>query len=233
MSTRRLLIVEDQTVTYTGLKEHFEKAGWAVERAGDAESAIYAVGRAAGSGSPFDLVLVDLGLPPVINDPFRGGLPLIDRLREDWSDLPIAAYSALTSREFDYARALKALLVRRVSFLPTRVTPVPELLSAAELASLGYCVVPGAAAGYLEKAIADRPDPLDEKDWQILKGLSKGLSDSKIAEGMEDLQQDAVRKRIRKIRDTLVDSNWLPENQTDRSQLGQWYRDHHVRFSRT
>lgn len=232
MNTRRLLIVEDHTLEYTGLKDAFEKAEWAVERAIDAESAIYAVKNAAGSDRPYELILVDLGLPPAKDDPFRGGLPLIDRLRATWSDLPIVAYTALTSLHFDYARALKALLVKRVSFLPTRGTEVRELVSAADLAAHGYCVLSGASADYLDKAIADRPDPFDDNDWKILKGISKSQRDREIAEGLQGLQQDAVGKRVTKIRKRLVDTGWLPEGGTDRGELGQWYRDHHIRFSR-
>src|SRR5690606_8285206 len=114
---RRLLIDENDGLQYRTLRTTFLEEGWVVERAEDKESALRAVTSAVERNEQPDLVLVDLGLPPGPNDPFRGGLPLIEELRATWPPLPIGAYTALSPQNFAYDRALKRLLPRRVSLL--------------------------------------------------------------------------------------------------------------------
>lgn len=229
---RRLLIVENDGLQYRTLRTTFLEEGWVVERAEDKESALRAVTSAVERNEQPDLVLVDLGLPPGPNDPFRGGLPLIEELRATWPPLPIGAYTALSPQNFAYDRALKRLLPRRVSLLWLRQVDERELVRAVELAWRGYCVLSPAPADYLEQAVADRPDPLEDVEWAILKGISDDQTDREIARGLESLQHDAVRKRVSVVKQKLIDGGWLRDYQTHREDLKQWYRRHHVRFSR-
>lgn len=67
--TARILIVDDEPAIRRLVRGACERAGYSVEEAGDARSAL------AARGAPFDLVLLDLGLPD------RDGLELVPLLR--------------------------------------------------------------------------------------------------------------------------------------------------------
>src|SRR5258706_4940178 len=79
----RILIVEDDTLVADALARGLAAAGFSAERAGSAEEA-----EAAISARPFDLAVVDIGLPGV------DGLTLVRRLRAAGSDLPILILTA-------------------------------------------------------------------------------------------------------------------------------------------
>ena len=59
----RMLIVEDEARLRLQLARHFSEAGWVVEEAADGREALY-----MGNEHPYDIAIVDLGLPVAMAD---------------------------------------------------------------------------------------------------------------------------------------------------------------------
>ncbi len=79
----RMLIVEDDPHLRTQVARHFEAASWVVEEAGDGEEALF-----LGTEHPYDLAIVDLGLPGI------SGIQLIQDWRESGQSFPILVLTA-------------------------------------------------------------------------------------------------------------------------------------------
>ncbi len=81
----RMLIVEDDPQLQRQLRALFADRGWVVDTAPDGRE-----GRYLGSEFPFDIAIVDLGLPDI------SGMELIRGWREDGLDFPILVLTART-----------------------------------------------------------------------------------------------------------------------------------------
>ncbi|OUS28836.1 DNA-binding response regulator [Gammaproteobacteria bacterium 45_16_T64] len=79
----RLLVVEDELAIQEQLKQALEKAGYSVDIASDGEEALY-----LGVEHPYDLALVDLGLPKI------NGVDVIRRLRAQHCNYPVLILTA-------------------------------------------------------------------------------------------------------------------------------------------
>lgn len=79
----RLLLVEDDAALRQGLKRQLEAEGYRVDEAGDGEEGLYLARE-----FPFDLAIVDLGLPKL------NGLTIVQRLRAAGSTMPILILTA-------------------------------------------------------------------------------------------------------------------------------------------
>lgn len=79
----RLLVVEDECAIQEQLKQSLEKAGYSVDVASDGEEALY-----LGVEHPYDLALVDLGLPKI------NGVDVIRSLREKQCNYPVLILTA-------------------------------------------------------------------------------------------------------------------------------------------
>ncbi len=84
----RILVVEDDSLVASGLKQGLAQAGYTVDVAASAEAA-----EASLQTEGFDLAVVDLGLPQV------DGMTLIRRLRSRGNPLPVLILSARGSME--------------------------------------------------------------------------------------------------------------------------------------
>ena len=84
----RILVVEDDKLVASGLKQGLLQAGYTVDVADSAEAA-----EASLQTESFDLAVVDIGLPQA------DGLTLIRRLRARGSPLPVLVLSARGSME--------------------------------------------------------------------------------------------------------------------------------------
>jgi DNA-binding response OmpR family regulator len=93
----RILVVEDDTTIWRGLRQAFKGEGYVVVRAATAEEAL----RAATPDEPPDLVLVDLGLPDM------DGVELCRLLRAQVPDTTIVILTARSS-EIDVVMGLDA-----------------------------------------------------------------------------------------------------------------------------
>ncbi len=79
----RVLVIEDEAPLRAQLVAHLEAAGYAVDAAGDGEEGLY-----LGREYPFDVAVVDLGLPRL------SGLEVIRRLRAEQRRFPILILTA-------------------------------------------------------------------------------------------------------------------------------------------
>ncbi|MES1196110.1 MAG: response regulator transcription factor [Steroidobacter sp.] len=79
----RLLIVEDESTLRESLVTQFTASGFNVEAAGDGEEGLY-----QGTEFPFDIAVIDLGLPRL------NGMELIKRLRAKGRSFPILILTA-------------------------------------------------------------------------------------------------------------------------------------------
>ena len=82
----RLLLVEDDTALRQGLKRQLEAEGYRVDEAGDGAEGLFLA-----QEYPFDLAIVDLGLPKV------NGLTIVQRLRSEGSTMPMLILTARSS----------------------------------------------------------------------------------------------------------------------------------------
>jgi two-component system response regulator PhoP len=79
----RLLLIEDDTGLRQGLKRQLEADGYRVDEAGDGEEGLFLARE-----YPFDLAIVDLGLPKL------NGLTIVQRLRGEGRATPILILTA-------------------------------------------------------------------------------------------------------------------------------------------
>jgi two-component system response regulator PhoP len=82
----RLLLIEDDAALRLGLKRQLEAEGYRVEQAGDGEEGLFLA-----QEYPFDLAIVDLGLPKL------SGIAIVQRLRAKGSAMPILILTARSS----------------------------------------------------------------------------------------------------------------------------------------
>jgi two-component system response regulator PhoP len=79
----RLLLIEDDAALRTGLQRQLEAEGYRVEQAADGAEGLFLA-----QEYPFDLAIVDLGLPKV------NGLTIVQRLRKEGRSMPILILTA-------------------------------------------------------------------------------------------------------------------------------------------
>jgi two-component system response regulator PhoP len=79
----RMLIVEDEARLRLQLARYFTEQGWVVEEAADGREALY-----MGSEHPYDIAIVDLGLPEM------SGIELIANWRENNREFPVLVLTA-------------------------------------------------------------------------------------------------------------------------------------------
>lgn len=79
----RILVIEDEPILQEQLAAILTKQGYAVDCAGDGEEGLY-----QGTEYPYDLAIIDLGLPKI------DGIEVIKRLRKDNKNFPILILTA-------------------------------------------------------------------------------------------------------------------------------------------
>jgi two-component system response regulator PhoP len=82
----RLLLIEDDVALRLGVKRQLEAEGYRVDEAGDGEEGLFLARE-----YPFDLAIVDLGLPKL------NGLTIVQRLRAEGSTMPLLILTARSS----------------------------------------------------------------------------------------------------------------------------------------
>jgi two-component system response regulator PhoP len=82
----RLLLIEDDAALRLGLARQLEAEGYRVDQAGDGEEGLFLARE-----YPFDLAIVDLGLPKL------NGLTIVQRLRSEGRTLPLLILTARSS----------------------------------------------------------------------------------------------------------------------------------------
>jgi len=231
-ANRTILLVEDSRHQGVALKADLSEGGWNVVRANDVQDALYRLEESKRISPEVDMAAVDLGIPPGLDNPLLGGIRLVEQMRKQVGMVfPIIAYTSLPPQAFDYSLAIRRLLSLRSSFIYLR--PMEDKLSFADLveyAWMGYVLVAPVPADFLPRAIADRPDPLDEKHWGTLKLLDEQVGYAQIADRMS-LSVEGVKARVARIKEVLLQAGEISHDaQVD--ELIQWYRQKKVRYSR-
>jgi len=91
----RLLLIEDDAVLRLGLQRQLQADGYRVDLAADGQDGLFQARE-----FPFDLIIVDLGLPKL------SGLQVVQSMREDGQNLPILILTARGSWQ-DKVRGLE------------------------------------------------------------------------------------------------------------------------------
>ena len=79
----RLLLVEDEAVLRSNIKDYLKSISYSVDDAGDGKEGLY-----LGSEHPYDVAIIDIGLPEI------NGIELIKQLRQDNHLYPILILTA-------------------------------------------------------------------------------------------------------------------------------------------
>lgn len=230
---RRLLLVEDLKIQYETIKIQLQDSGWDIFHATDEESAMRQMKVADKEGKPIEIAVVDLGLPPSMDDPTRAGLSLVEQLRVRQENLPILAYTALSPQSVDYDLLVARLLPLRISFIYLRrVVVPPSLVDLVELVWKEYFFLAPVPADYLATAVAKNPDPLSDDLWQTLELISSDLRQKEVAAQLGTIKRDAVKSRVARIKQLLIDTGELEAYQKEKEDIIDWYKTHHIRYRR-
>ncbi len=228
--TRNILLVEDSKIQLSALSLELKDGGWNIIHAGDAQGALYHAEESIKRGEQIEMAAVDLGLPPDIENPSRGGILLIRKLRERFGiEFPIIAYTSMSPKEIDYSLFVRQLLGMRASFVYLRPMDI-NFCEVVEYVWKGYLFLSPVPADFLVSAIAETPDPLDKDHWETLMHLDRQISYSQIGTAM-NLSAEGVKARVGKIKEILMDLGEIPPD-AQLDEIVQWYRQKKVRYSR-
>lgn len=205
----RLLLIEDDPMIGAGVQQALRQEGYAVDWVRDGVAAELAVG-----DNPYDLLLLDLGLPR------RDGIELLTRLRASGNKLPVLV---LTARDTvaDRIRGLDAgaddYLVKPFD-LDELAARIRALLrrqrgEAAPLITLGMLQVDPARH---EVTLAGEPVHLSAREFGLLRALleepGKPLSRAQLEERLygwnEEVESNAVEVYIHALRRKLG-AEWI------------------------
>lgn len=169
----KILIADDHAVVRGGLRQFLADA--ADCRLGEASTGHEAMAMVA--AEPWDLLLLDIGLPDV------NGLEVLKRIKRDQPELPVLMFSMYA--EDDYAMA--ALDAGAAGFLPKDSAPA-EILQAIRRASRGERYLSSQLAEkLLAGAVSAKKQPhdlLSERELAVMRQLSRGMSLTAIGESL-------------------------------------------------
>jgi DNA-binding NarL/FixJ family response regulator len=197
--TTRIAIVEDDARYRVGLTALLgADPSFAVEDAFPAAGPLVERAEASGSNPPWDLVIMDLGLPDL------SGVEAIRRLKERHAALPVVAFTVFE----EPATILEAICAGADGYLLKR-TPADELVRQLRaVVAGGSPLTPGVARTVLEvvRRHESAPDagPTDQKlsisgrEREVLKLLAEGLVHKQVADRLE-ISLDTVRTYVRRI----------------------------------
>ena len=204
----RILVVEDDALVASSIKQWLVHTGYTVDLAASGEAAEISL-----EAEAFDLAVVDIGLPKI------DGLTLIRRLRSHGNALPVLVLSARGSME-DTISGLDIgaddYLVKPFR-LPQFSARVPALLRRAH--SIGdACLRHGALTldtARRTASINDQTLDLTRREWAILEALlmasSSVVSKDRLMQSLagwdKDITPNAVEVHISRLRNKLAEGN--------------------------
>ena len=233
-SPKNLLLIEDSDLQGASLTQDLKNSNWQIIRATDKYSALSEYDRWHKNTPTIDAIALDLGLPPGVDNPIRGGLPLAENIRERNANIPILAYTSLQPQAINYSFLTARLLALRISFVYLRrLGGGIRFTHLLDLTWQGFVILSPGPADVLPRAIPHKPDPLNADLWETLRLLNDNLLNKEIAHKMGDNSADAVKYRLAKTRDILHDTFELEIHEGNREDLSRWYRQNHVRYCRS
>jgi DNA-binding NtrC family response regulator len=95
MPSKKILIVDDETLVARSMQKTLARAGYNVITAHNCSDGLQAFETACQAGEPYDLALLDLNMPGFAGLVVSGaGLDLLSRLLEQQADLPVIILTA-------------------------------------------------------------------------------------------------------------------------------------------
>lgn len=181
----RVLIADDHELLRDTLALWFRQEGIAVTPARDLASALSAVA----AEEPFDLVLLDYGMPGM------NGLEGLARALEAGRGARVALMSGIAPRDV----AETALRIGAAGFLP-KTLPARSLVHAVRSMATGERYAP---PDFLTAAVdAPAPNPLAERlsprERQVLEGLCAGKSNKEIARDL-GVREPTVKLHVKTL----------------------------------
>lgn len=193
----RVVIAEDSVLLREGLTRLLTDRGHeVVAGVGDGEALVAAVGKLAAEGTPPDVVVADVRMPPTHTDE---GLRAAVRLREEHQDLGVLVLSQYVEEQ--YATELLAASSRGVGYLlKDRVADVREFVAAVvRVARGGTALDPEVVAQLLGRSRKqDVLDRLTPREREVLGLMAEGRTNSAIARQLV-VSDGAVEKHVSNI----------------------------------
>lgn len=185
----RILIVDDHPLALGGIRATI---GASVPEVSFGEAVTVPEARAMLEQEPWDLMLLDLGLPA------PGGLELLKAAHREWPQLKILVISAFSEEEFAVVcmRSGAAGYVAKTSGAADLRTAVLKILSGGRYVSLALAelLADQMAKGESELSL----DALSARELQVLKAVASGRSGKEIANdlGVSERTVGTYRTRI-------------------------------------
>ena len=204
----RILVVEDDALVASGIKEGLSLARFTVDLVGRAEPAVEQIR----TGEVFDLAIVDLGLPGM------GGLSLIRQLRQSGVQLPILILTARDSLE-DCVQGLEVgaddYMTKpfRLPELAARVRALVRRANSVVSATLNYGALELDTARN-SATLAGMPLELTLSEWTLLEMMvmltpqvaSKARLLQTLSGWDKDMSANAIEVHVSRLRAKLADS---------------------------
>lgn len=228
---RTVLIIDDQDMSYQYLENRFEDSKrWRVIRAKSKDAAL---GRLDRDGEAIDAIILDPGLPPDTHSPLTVGLPLARRIREKFKRKPILVISNLGIEEDVAGEFIAGLLPLGISAVFARQTGDYDPVLLLDLVARGYFILSPGAADELPDVVADRPDPLEEDLWDVVRPLAAGQSYLQIGNELR-IDRSTAQSRREKALDVLEKKGELvvEDRRQATSLMSKWYHENKFRFRR-
>lgn len=195
---RRILIVDDHAVVCGGLRQ-FLAGRNDYQIAGEAHSGAEALTQI--SDHPWDLVLLDIGLPDI------NGLEVLKRVRQQQAELPVLIFSMHTEDEY----AIASLQAGATGYLPKDSAP-EEILEAIRRALGGSKYVSPHLADKLLSGVISTSKPmphdsLSPRESDVMRRVSRGETLTHIASCLHLSPKTITTYRTRILEKLGIGSN--------------------------
>lgn len=184
----RILIADDHELLRDVLRSYLEaEGGFAVTTVGTLDAALDAIAAAAAAGdAPFDLVVLDYGMPGM--DGYAG----LERAIAASGGRPVALISGLAPQGV----AEKVLALGAAGYLP-KTLPARSLVNAIRFMAAGETYMP--LDLHRPSQVAETtPSGLSQRELEVLAGLCSGQANKEIARQL-NLREPTIKLHVKTI----------------------------------